>query len=296
MTEEVAAIEEVSSQEVVEQKVSEAQPAQLWRDDWRQNIAKELGMDSDEKFLKQLERFTTPAAVTKSWLSANQQIRSGELRKALSENPSEDELKAYRAENGVPESADKYDFSLPDGTVFGEEDKANLKGFAEAAYAQNMNQAQLQSVLGWYQGQMKAQEQQQEEFDSTYAKDAEDTLRAEWGGEYRSNVNAVAGVLSALPEGVRGQLEHARLPDGSKLGNNPDFLRFMAGIARELNPASTILPSSSKDVGKDIASMKAEIKAMMRDRKSAYYTDGGATREKYNELLQAEEKLQRRSA
>ena len=282
----VAPVEPESTPEPVEAKG-------IWADDWRQNIAKELGYSEDDKFLKRLERFTTPAGAVKSWLSVDQKISSGEYKKALGENATDEEKAAYRKSIGIPDTPDKYDFSLPDGTVFGEDDKAVFKSFAEIAHSQNMSQDQMKSTLGWYKDHMKAQQEAQQESDFNYQKDAEDTLRGEWGGEYRANINALTGLMAKLPEEVRNGLNEARMPDGSKLGNNPDYLRFMVEMAREINPIGTLLPAGSSAA--DLESKKTEYKAMMRDRSSPYYTDGGKTRAAYNELLQVEEKLQRRA-
>lgn len=265
----------------------------VWGDDWRQNIAKELGYSDDEKFLKRLERFTTPAGAVKSWLSVDQKISSGEYKKALGENATEEEKSAYRKSIGIPDTPDKYDFSLPDGTVFGDDDKAVFKSFAEIAHAQNMSQEQMRSTLGWYKDHVSAQQEAQQEADYNYQKEAEDTLRGEWGGEYRANINALTGLMAKLPEDVRNGLNEARMPDGSKLGNNPAYLRFMVEMAREINPIGTLLPAGS--TAGDLQTQKDEYKAMMRDKSSPYYTDGGKTRAKYNELLQVEEKLQRRA-
>jgi len=68
-----------------------------WRDDWRQQMAGE-----DAKALKQLERYNSPADVATALRAAQLKISSGELKSTLPGGATEQQVAAWRAENGIP--------------------------------------------------------------------------------------------------------------------------------------------------------------------------------------------------
>ncbi len=85
-----------------------------WGEDWREKLAK-----GDEKKLKSLQRFASPEALTDSYMSAAERIRSGELKTVLPKDAKPEELAAWRKENGIPETPDKYDLTFESGLVIG---------------------------------------------------------------------------------------------------------------------------------------------------------------------------------
>jgi hypothetical protein len=92
-----------------------------WPEDWRIKLAGE-----DKSYLKTLDRFNTPSDLAKAYRDAQQRLSAGNLKAILPDNPTEEELKTWRTENGVPESPDKYDVNLGDGFVWSDEDKPLL--------------------------------------------------------------------------------------------------------------------------------------------------------------------------
>ena len=263
-------------------------PAGDWPDDWREKYAK-----GDEKKLKQLQRYGSFEAAMDALFAAQQKIRSGEMKSALPENPSEEELKAWRADNGIPESPDKYDLSLPSGMVIGEDDKPVVDDFLKAAHEANMHPSQVSKALDWYFGKQEAAQRAQDEFDATKKREAEDALRAEFGGEYRRNLQIANDLLAGAPEGVKDQLLGGRMADGTPIGNSPAVIQWLVGLSRELNPIGTVVPGSGTNAMQAVENEIADIRKLMADHNSEYWKGPKAKQlqNRYHELIAAKQKV-----
>ena len=120
-------------------------PNATWPEDWRDKFA-----GDDEKLLGRLKRFAGPENVVKSWLNAEKKISSGQMRFDLPENPTDEDLASYREANGIPGDWTEYSTDLPEGVVFGDEDKAVIDAFLESAHGANMPQEYVTPALQWY--------------------------------------------------------------------------------------------------------------------------------------------------
>ena len=123
--------------------------------------------------------------------------------------------------------------------------------------------------------------------------DARDALRDEFGNEFHRNLTAAYGLVESAPEEVREQLMGARLADGTALGNHAPTLRWLTGLALEINPAATVAPGSRGDGLSVLQDRKTEIERIMRDDRDKYDRDP-KMRAEYRDLLEAEEKFERR--
>src|SRR5437899_6272156 len=101
-----------------------ATPAQTWPEDWREQI-----YGSDPKLLARLQRYGSVKDVANALVAAQNRISSGELKSALKANATPEEAAAWRLENGIPETPDKYDLKMPSGIVFGEADKPFIDSY-----------------------------------------------------------------------------------------------------------------------------------------------------------------------
>jgi hypothetical protein len=204
-------------------------------------------------------------------------------------------LKDWRAENGIPESPDKYDTTLPDGMTIGEFDKPIVDGFTKAAHELNMTPGQVKSTLAWY---FKAQEQEIAELrqsDAAFTNEAVEQLRGEWGSEYKLNMNLIDGLLTQVPEGGKELLLGARLSDGTPLGSNPKIQRWLANLAREINPVATVVPGSGTNSVQALESEMAKIQGLMGDRTSEYWKGPNAEKmqARYRDLLDVQKKIKK---
>jgi len=191
-------------------------------------------------------------------MSAQQKISSGDYKEVI-EFPGEgtdDEKSKWRSENGIPESAEKYEF----------EDES-LKAMA---FENNLKPEVAQVALDWRTAQQTAADDALAETDQKDTDDTEDALRSEWGNEYRVNMNKIHGMLDGAEKGIKEQLMGARLGDGTMLGSNPAVLKFLADLALIQNPTTTLVPAG-RDLHGSLAEELKDLQNMMRNKTGEYW-------------------------
>ncbi len=262
--------------------------------DWRERMAGE-----DKTFLGQLKRYASPADVGKWVRSTQLKISAGELRSNLPADATPEQIAEYRKSNGIPEAADGYvaGLKLPDGMVLGESDKPIVSSLAEVALAKNMSPDAFSAVVSKYyelQDQIVAQRQ---EADQTNRISAQQTLIQEWGPDFKANMNALKSFWGTAPQGVADVLLTARTPDGKIIGDLPQVASFIANLAREMNPAATLLPAGSDQSAAGITARKTEIeRSMYIGGKPNPQYFGGPLEKEYRDLVSAEERMKTRAA
>lgn len=252
-----------------------------WAPDWRLKMA-----GGDEKVAKSLERFASPKEVHNSWKALQQRLSTGELVSKLPKDAKPEDVAKWRTENGIPEKPDAY--AMPDGIVVGDLDKPGVDMFLASMHEANATPAQVQAGLKTYYQIKENAIAQQAEADLTHRDEVADALRAEWGAEYRGNINHVNAFLDMAPEGVKDKLLTARMADGRAVMNDPDMMRAIAGWAREVNPVGTVVPAGGDQMGA-IQTEIDKIKTLMRTDRKAYDKDE-KLQARFRELLDAQEK------
>jgi len=259
-----------------------------WPDDWRSLIS------PDKQHEKTLSRFASPQAMFDSYMSLRQKLDSGEI-KAATPFPAKgkpEEQATWRKEHGIPEKPDDYSLAFKDGLVFGDEDKPFVDEFLAAAHQSNTPPEAVNSILHWYNDTREKAMQKQAESDSELLHETEDALRSEWGGEYRSNINILSGLISTMPEESRDLFVGARLADGRALMNVPTIARWLLGVSRELNPMHTVVPGAGANMASAIEDEIAGIEKLMRTNRLEYNRDE-KKQARYRELLGARERLKK---
>ncbi len=261
-----------------------------WPDDWRDKLAK-----GDEKVRKRLDRFQSPADILKSWQSLEQKFYSGDVKSKLPDDATEDQIAAYRKENGIPDKPEGYLENLPNGLVIGDEDKPLVESYIERVHGKNADPAVVQETLDWYYQIQEDQMAQQAQSDEEVRQKFDDELRAEWGGEYRSNISAIKNFLSQAPDADDGTplkdlILDSRLSDGTPAGSHPTMLRWLARLASEANPAGFVAPGAGLSQAQGVKDEIAEIEKVMREDRTAYNKDT-KMQERLRVLYDAEAKL-----
>lgn len=258
-------------------------------ENWRQLMAGDA-----EGAIKTLERYKSPADVAKALLAFKSKVSSGELKSADAPE-GEEELAAWRKERGIPETADAYleNVQLPGGLQVGEADKAILGKVMEAFHGSHLPQDVVNSAVGAYYEAQEAEATALREADQQAVQEAEDSLRAEWGDEYRGNVNHIAAMLDGESEGFRAMVEFARDAEGNPLFANPQFVKFMLSVAQDRAPAGKVLPAGQAPSQTNVEARLKEIKEYRMKDERAYYKDKAVLEEERN-LLEALEKIQAR--
>jgi hypothetical protein len=223
-------------------------------------------------------------------IAAQNRISAGELKPALGKNPSPEDLATWRKEHGIPETPDKYEL----GADVQGMDKEALKKVLAIAHATNQTPEQVKASLGALKLLAQSSAEQRHEADVATQKTSEDALRAEWGPEYRRNINLIHGMLdgTTAPK-FKDMVLGGRLADGTPIGSSPEALKWLASLALIQNPTGVVVPGSEANPMKGIDDEIGKIEKTMREHRQTYNKDE-AMQARYRELLGAREKLKSR--
>lgn len=265
-----------------------------WRDDWRDEMARDQDGVIDTKYRAQLERFTSPQAVATAHRSLQGRFDRGEFVAKLPDKATADEIAAYRKTNGIPEKPEGYLDNLPKGIEVPESDKRLVTQFVTAMHGQNASPSVVHAALQSYYGLHETVLQEQAQNDERLALEVSDALHNEMGRDWRGNMNAVKGLIDGAPKEAQA-IAQARMPDGTPVMSNPHVLRWLVTLAREINPAAAIIPGSGGDAAKGVDGRIAEIEGIMRKDRRAYDRDEKMQAE-LRDLYTARERLNPKAA
>lgn len=254
--------------------------------------------NGDEKILNVLSRYSTLEDYVKSGIELRNKLGSAKAAKVPGPDATPEELKAYRDENGIPESPKDYKIELPDNIVLGDADKPVAEAFLEVAHKHNLPPAVANDIIAH---QLKLQEemmQAQEAEDDKARVVAEETLMSDdvWGSETRLNINMIKNMLASAPEGVGDDLMAARLGSGKRLGDDVNTLRWLSNVARTINPYATVVPAAGKTSGETVAARMAELEKEMAKGYDGPYHKGpnaAAWQAEYGNLVELQQKAQK---
>jgi hypothetical protein len=257
--------------------------------DWRAQLA-----GDDAKLRERLNRFATPADLARSYRSLEQKLSSGDYRRVMPENATDEQKAAWRKEQGIPDKPDDYKAELPEGLVLGKDDQPVVDLFRQFAHERNYTPQQFNEALTWYYETQDALASQREDRDAAFRQQTEDALRAEYGADCRRNMNVLGTVRDSMPEDLAARLLAGRLADGTKIGNDPGFIKWMVSLGLELNPASTLVPSVA-NAGQSIQAELDQIARLRVDNPEKYWKDNRLL-ERERELIEAQTKMRTRAA
>lgn len=260
-----------------------------WPTNWRDTVSK-----ADEKKLATLQRYASPEKALEALFSAQERIRSGELKPVLKKDASADELNEWRTAHGIPVTADKYD--LGKDFKLDESDQETASELFKAAHESNQTPDQIKSTLKALKALQDKSVADMIASDKLKQQQSEDTLRAEWGPEFRLNINLAHSLLDgAATPGLKAKFLDARLPDGTLVGSSPEMLGLLVQLSRIQNPTGVVVPGSEANPMQGVESEIEKIEKTMRENRTAYNKDE-KMQSRYRDLLGAREKLAPRKA
>jgi hypothetical protein len=254
-----------------------------WPADWREKASK-----GDEKLAKRFGRYASPEAALEALVQAQNRISSGDLKPQLGKDATPEQVAAWRAEVGIPETADKYNVGDLTDTQ-----KEAFGVLFKHAHATNQTEAQVKATAQAWSEIVRLEAEKRIENDKAGEKIAEDALRDEWGAEFRRNWNVIDNMLSTVADSsLKTAILDARGPDGARLGSKPEVIRALLSLALIQNPAGVVVPGSEANPMKGVETRIAEIDLMMRKDRKAYNDPkiSGPDGE-YQRLIAAREKM-----
>jgi hypothetical protein len=276
-----------------------------WPEDWRQKLAEHLSAGDKKiyaKELRRLERITDPAGIYGMYREAESRLTSGGLIKVPGKDAKPEEVAEYHKALGVPEKPEDYlkAMTLENGAVIGEADKPLLDGVLAAMHKSGAPPAAVNAMVNWYYAEQEKQAADLDEADDAFRREAEQALKEEFGASFKRSVNAIAPLFATAPGGtdisndqsLYARLMGGRTADGRVIGNDPDMVRFLIGLAREVNPAATLTEDGDQS-GKSIDDELADIQKLRTTEPKRYWSASVQAREL--ELITAQQKLRARA-
>ncbi|MDQ0475026.1 hypothetical protein [Labrys wisconsinensis] len=197
-------------------------------EDWRERVA-----EGDEDLARLMKRFGSVKAVARALKETRAQLSRG-VGAPLPEDAGEEEKAAWRRARGVPDTPQAYDIAPPVGLDWTEADKAYLEAFTTFAHAKHWSQDQVKDLAQWYMDDQIARTQDQAVAARTFAAQTEKELRAAHGRDYGRTLELARAFGSRQLGGEAWEaLVHARMQDGTYLGDQPGFINLILGPALE---------------------------------------------------------------
>ena len=252
---------------------AETQPT--WRDDWREQIVAKLPAAEREKELTRLKRIQSPENLYRNTRELEKKLSSGQFKATLPEGATEAEVAEYRKANNIPDepSAEKYGITFPQGYEPNDADKADVSDFLADMHKDNVPPAVVQKVWNKYIGIKEKAEQQLYEAAQQATIDYKAELKAEFGRDFDRNVRlGNAHLVQAVGEDQAKGFMAMTLADGTKLGDNPAFVRYIVAQALATADDAALATSESGDTGKSVDGLyKAALDLKFTDSKR-YHT------------------------
>lgn len=249
-------------------------PSFAWPDNWRQEFT-----GGDAELLKRAERYADPKAVWNGLIAAQQKL-SERPQVAPKPQPGADgkidpeALKTWRQAQGLPLEPKEFKMPLPKGMKDEDIDegaRARIDTLNSAFFDADMTQAQVEKVVGKYNEIMEAQAEELAVADAKMHDTCEDTLRAEWGADYRNNIALTTKFMEQTFGNEADALFSARTADGRRLFNIPEVAKAFTAIARLSGIDGNESGEAQIGGGKSIDQRLQEINQILATNSREYY-------------------------
>jgi len=267
-----------SALSVAQEETNKAQEEALKSlpENWRDIMAA-----GDDKILKDLQKFKTPADYAKSKRELEVLVSKTRPVPELPKDATPEQLKEWREKAGVPEKFEDYKTELQNGFVINEVDKEIVNEFLKTSHKNNLTQAEVSKALqSWFETKTDIEaktmaniEQQRQD------------LQKEWGNNFNANVTKTLTFLEN--EGLK-ELDNAVMPDGTLALLNPKIVNYFLKLAEKNNGSNTVTPQEGQTFT-SIHARVAELEKMQKADEKAFW----GNREARGELAQLKESLKK---
>jgi len=202
--------------------------------------------------------------LARSYVNAQRLIGADKIPMPV--NPTDDDLDRIYSRLGRPETPEGYEIKA-DGAVLTEELAAS---YADVAHKLRLSPEQAKGVLDYYRSTVEQSEGASAEMIEVAREETVNTLRQEWGRAFDQKVEAASRVAQ---EFGTSEMFDIQLADGSKLGDNVEFIKAFAKIAdfrQTVTSEDTVAEMPQSNVMTPAAA-QAEIDAIMNDKTHAYW-------------------------
>ncbi len=202
--------------------------------------------------------------LARSYVNAQRLIGADKI--AVPVNPTDEDLDRIYDRLGRPEDPKGYGIEV-DGNVITEEVATD---YADIAHKLRLSPDQAKGILDYYKSSIEQSGAQSLELAEAAKEQTVESLRSEWGRAFDQKVEAAAKVAQEFAD---PEMFNITLADGSKLGDNAEFIKAFAKIAdfrQSVTSEDTVAEMSQSNVMTP-ATAQAEIDAIMNDKSHSYW-------------------------
>lgn len=226
--------------------------------DFLQMIPEEIRQHPSLSPIKDVEN------LARSYVNAQKLIGADKIPMPV--NPSDEDLDRIYNRLGRPETPDGYQLNA-DGNIVTEE---LVKDFADFSHKLRLTPEQASSIMDYYRSSVEQTNAGSVEQAEEFRKTTEEALKSEWGRAYDQKLNQA---VNAAKEFSNPEIFDLQLSDGSRLGDNPEFIKTFAKIA-EFRQTVTSEDTISENAQSNVMTPKqaqAEIDVILNDKSHAYW-------------------------
>jgi hypothetical protein len=199
--------------------------------DWRSSLPEEL------KAEKSLSSITDISSLAKSYVHAQKLIGADKIP-VPNKHATDEDWNAVYEKLGRPKNVADYKLNIPDAI---KGDEAGIKNFSESAHKLGLLPKQAEGVLKYYADLASAAMNDANTKALTGRKNAEDSLKKEWGAAYNQKLETAG---RAFKEYIGPEFQNLILSDGTKLGDNPAIAKAFAKIAETIGEDKLVSSNS----------------------------------------------------
>lgn len=183
---------------------------------WKEGLAPELLSDPTIKNVKTLSDAMKMLQHSQRAIGADKIVKPGK-------NTTDEEWGKIYDALGRPESPDKYDLKVPEGSKI---DPEFHKAFKETLHKSGILPSQGQKMMDWYQGEVAKAEKAFADSQAKAQEEAVGSLKKEWGNAFETKIQkANAGLKLILDEAQANEIANDPV-----LANHPKFIRLAAKL------------------------------------------------------------------
>lgn len=247
----------------------------------------------DEKFAKQLGRYKTLDAMREGWQNAAKAAQTKSEPLKLADDANEEQKAEFRRALGLTDKAEEYPVAFREGYEVSDADKAALGTFKEAMHSSAGDPRTAAMAMDWYQDAVAQAQQDRDSAAAEKAKETQEALRVEYGGEYAGNIEAATGFMrTQLGEEGFNQVLETRFEDGTRLQDNPAFVKMMVNLAADYYGGTGIVTGDVETASKTVDEKLADLQALRTgsaEDQAKYFSD--EVQQQVADLYKQKEKL-----
>lgn len=232
-----------------------AQPASVViPENWKEALPEDLKADPSLSSIMDIQ------SLAKSYIHGQKMIGRDKIVIPDKFATDEDWSKVYQ-KLGVPESADKYEFKVPEGM-----DEDFVKGFKDLAVKNGILPKQADKLFEFYNSHVDKVISNNEAENKRIFEESVNGLKKEWGQGYERKLQAASGLFNQIADE-----ESKKVFNESGLGNNPVVIKMFAKLAEQMGEDKFVNANNIGSVGLTPSEAQQKINDIYGNKDHPYY-------------------------